>query len=108
VTLREELEELAISLGIPVNSDELLRPCRRALDYLTAAAEAGDGGAVIGDACAFHRAVIGLAGNRSLTEISRSLALQMQLCMAMNRGATKAVESLAGNAERHRVLMEVI
>ena len=32
----------------------------------------------------------------------------MQLCMAMNRGATKHVESLAGNAERHRVLMEVI
>jgi DNA-binding GntR family transcriptional regulator len=108
VTLREELEELAITLGIPVTSDELLRPCHRALDYLTAAAEAGDEAAVIGHAFAFHLAVIGLAGNRRLTESYRSLALQMQLCMAMNRGATKAVESLAGNAERHRVLMEVI
>ncbi|HEY2700356.1 MAG TPA: GntR family transcriptional regulator [Pseudonocardiaceae bacterium] len=108
VTMREELEELAITLGIPVNSDELLRPCRRALEYLTAAAEAGDEAAVTGHAFAFHLAVIGLAGNRRLTETYRSLALQMQLCMAMNRGATKDVESLAGNAERHRVLMEVI
>lgn len=108
VTLREELEELAISLGIPVNNDELLRPCRRALDYLIAAAEAGDEAAVTGHAFAFHLAVIGLAGNRRLTETYRSLALQMQLCMAMNRGATKDVETLAGNAERHRVLMEVI
>jgi DNA-binding GntR family transcriptional regulator len=108
VTLREELEALAISLGIPVRTEELLRPCHRALDYLLHAAEAGDEAAVIGHAFAFHLAVIGLAENRRLTESYRSLSLQMQLCMAMNRGATKAVESLAGNAERHKVLMAAI
>ncbi|HEX3784299.1 MAG TPA: GntR family transcriptional regulator [Pseudonocardiaceae bacterium] len=108
VTLRAELEMLAVTLGIPVRTEELLRPCRRALDYLVLAAEAGDEAAATGHAFAFHLAVVSLAENRRLTESYRSLGLQMQLCMAMNRGATKAVESLTDIAQRHRELLSAI
>jgi DNA-binding GntR family transcriptional regulator len=108
LTLREELERMAVRLGVPVRSAELLRPCRAALDGLHAAAAAGDEGAATSHGFAFHIAVVGLAEHSRLVDAYRRLALQMQLCMVMNRTARKDVETLAGNAERHARLLALI
>ncbi|HEY3684705.1 MAG TPA: GntR family transcriptional regulator [Streptosporangiaceae bacterium] len=108
VTMREELETMAVRLGVPVRSPELLRPVADALRALERAAEGGDEAAVTAHGFAFHLAVVGLGGHRRLADAYRALALQMQLCMGLNRRARKDREDLAGNAARHRELLRVI
>ncbi|WP_020665954.1 GntR family transcriptional regulator [Amycolatopsis nigrescens] len=108
ITLRNELEEMAVRLGVPVRDTLLLRPCREALAALEAAAAAGDDGAVTEQGFAFHLAIIGLAGHTRLTAAYRAMSLQLRLCMGMNRSAMRDSETLAGNVERHRALLRAI
>jgi DNA-binding GntR family transcriptional regulator len=108
VTMREELETMAVRLGVPVRVPELLRPVEDALRAIERAADDGDEAAVTEHGFAFHLAVVGLAGHRRLADAYRALALQMQLCMGLNRSARKDREDLAGNAARHRDLLRVI
>lgn len=108
VTLREEIERMAIRFGVPVRSERLLVPCRESLEALAGAAASGDEGDVTTQTFAFHLAIIGLAENQRLTEMYRSLSLQIQLCMSMNRGIRREVESLAENVARHRSLLAVV
>ena len=107
-TLRAELERMAIELGVPVQSAGRLERCREALRDLEQAAENEDAGAVTERGFAFHLAVVGLAGHGRLEESYRSLALQMRLCMAMNRRARRGLESLRGDAARHRHILDLI
>ncbi|MFP5336856.1 MAG: GntR family transcriptional regulator [Actinomycetes bacterium] len=108
VTLRDELERMAITLGVPVRSPERLDRLRHAFADLEDAAQAGDSAAVTGRSFAFHLAVVGLAGHRRLEDAYRSLSLQLQLCMAMNRRARASIETMREDAERHRPLLDLV
>lgn len=108
VTLREEVEQMAIRLGVPVRSEERLQRLRDAFEELTLAAE--EPGAPRALACnfAFHLAIVGLAGHRRLEDIYRSLSLQLQMCMAMNRRARSGIETAREDAARHRPLLDLV
>lgn len=108
VTMREDLETMSVRLGVPVRDPELLRPVEDALRDIERAAEDGDEAAVTERGFAFHHALVGMAGHRRLADAYRSLALQMQVCMGMNRSARRDHEDLAGHAARHRELLDVI
>jgi DNA-binding GntR family transcriptional regulator len=107
-TLRDQLERMAVELGVPVRRPERLERCRTALRHLEDAARAGDGATVTDRAFDFHLAVVGLAGHRRLEQCYRSLSLQMRLCMGMNQRARVAGEGLWGNVERHRAILETL
>jgi DNA-binding GntR family transcriptional regulator len=108
VTLRHDLERLAVDLGVPCHAPERVARCREAYAELERAAEDGDAAAVTERGFAFHVAVVGLAGHRRLEEAYRALALQLRLCMAMNRRARRSHETLAGDAARHRRILDLV
>lgn len=107
-TLRDQLERMAVELGVPVRVPARLERCRTALRELEEAARAGDAATVTDRAFDFHLAVVGLAGHRRLEDAYRSLSLQMRLCMAMNQRARVSDEGLWGNVERHRAILETL
>ncbi|MDN5914831.1 MAG: GntR family transcriptional regulator [Pseudonocardia sp.] len=108
VTLREELEAFAVRLGVPVRDEQRLLACRDALAAFADAGRAGDEGVFTQRKYDFHLSIVAVAGHRRLTEAYRSLSLQMQLCMALNRSARRDRESLMQNVERHRELLEIV
>jgi DNA-binding GntR family transcriptional regulator len=107
-TLRDEFERLAVDLGVPVRVPERLDRCRTALGALEDAAADQDPARVTELGFAFHLALIGLAGHRRLEDGYRSLAMQMRLCMGMNRRARKGLETLREDAARHRHLLDLV
>lgn len=107
-TLRDQLERMAVELGVPVRSPDRLERCRAALRDLEESARAGDAATVTDRAFDFHLAVVGLAGHRRLEESYRSLSLQMRLCMGMNQRARVAGEGLWGIVERHRAILATL
>lgn len=107
-TLRDQLERMAVELGVPVRVPVRLERCRTALGELEDAARAGDAATVTDRAFDFHLAVVGLAGHRRLEDAYRSLSLQMRLCMGMNQRARVSDEGLWGNVERHRAILETL
>jgi DNA-binding GntR family transcriptional regulator len=107
-TLRHSLERLAIDLGVPSRSPARVARCRDAYAALARAAEDGDAAAVTERGFEFHLAVVGLAGHRRIEDAYRALALQLQLCMGMNRQARRSRETLLGDALRHRRILELI
>lgn len=106
-TLRREYERLAVRMGIPVTVPARLERVRNAFAVMDAAARAGDETAHAEGAFGFHLSVIGLSGHGRLEAAYRSLQLQMQLCMAMNRAA-RADEDMIQDVARHRRLVDVI
>lgn len=108
VSLRDHVERLAVQLGVPVRSRERLERLRRAFRELEAAADAGESATVTQLSFAFHLAVVGLAGHRRLEDVYRSLSLQMQLCMAMNRRARASIETMREDVDRHRPLLDLV
>jgi DNA-binding GntR family transcriptional regulator len=108
VTLREELEQLAISLGVPVRSPERLERLRRAFRALEEAAEEPGAPRVVETSFDFHLAIVGLAGHRRLEDMFRSLSLQMRMCMAMNRRARAEIETAREDAARHKPLLDLV
>jgi DNA-binding GntR family transcriptional regulator len=108
VSLREEIEQIAVRLGIPVRSEERLDRLRQSFAQLEAAAEEPGAPRVVETSFAFHLAIVGLAGHRRLEDVYRSLSLQMRMCMAMNRRARAEIETAREDAARHRPLMDVI
>jgi DNA-binding GntR family transcriptional regulator len=107
-TLRHDLERLAVDLGVPCRAPERLVRCREAYADLVRAAEADDPAAVTERGFAFHLAVVALAGHGRLEESYRALALQLRLCMALNRRARRTRETLLGDAARHRRILDLI
>jgi DNA-binding GntR family transcriptional regulator len=108
LTLRRELERIAVDLGVPVREPARLKRCHEALERHGEAARAGDWLLVIEHGFEFHSSVIGLSGHRRLEEAYRSIQLQMLICMGMNRQARAGGESLMDDWERHRRLLQVI
>ncbi|MBC2935144.1 GntR family transcriptional regulator [Nocardioides sp. zg-1228] len=105
-TLRAELETLAVQLGVPVVEQSRLDRLRAAYADLEATTGV-DQEEHTRHAFAFHLALVGLAGHSRIEETYRSLSLQMQLCMAMNRRARAGLESIAEDAVRHRPLLDL-
>jgi DNA-binding GntR family transcriptional regulator len=108
VTLRHDVEHLAVDLGVPCRAHERIDRCWAAYAELERAAEAGDAAAVTERGFAFHIAVVGLAGHQRLEDVYRAMALQLHLCMAMNRRARRSHETLAGDARRHHRILELV
>src|SRR4051812_12752858 len=108
VSLREEIEQIAVRLGIPVRSQERLERLRYAFGDLEAAAEEPGAARVVETSFAFHLAIVGLAGHKRLEDVYRSLSLQMRMCMAMNRRARAEIETAREDAARHRPLMDLV
>jgi DNA-binding GntR family transcriptional regulator len=108
VTLREEVEQLAVRLGVPVRSQERLERLRQAFRDLEEAAASSESANVTERSFDFHLAVVGLAGHRRLEELYRSLSLQLQLCMAMNRKVRSSIETMREDAQRHRPLLDLV
>jgi len=108
VSLREEIEQIAVRLGVPVRSQERLDRLRQAFAELEAAAEEDGAPRVVESSFAFHLAIVGLAGHRRLEDVYRSLSLQMRMCMAMNRRARAEIETARQDAARHRPLMDLV
>jgi len=107
-TFREELERMAVELGVPVRDPARLQRCRHAYEALEQAAADDSSARVTERGFDFHVAVVGLAGHRRLEEAFRSLAMQMRLCMGMNRQARRTRETLRGDALRHLRILEGI
>jgi DNA-binding GntR family transcriptional regulator len=107
-TLRHDLEHLAVDLGVPCHAPERIARCRETYAALEQAAADNDPAAVTERGLAFHVAVVGLAGHSRLEDAYRSLALQLRLCMAMNRRARRSRETLAGDAMRHLRILELV
>ena len=108
VSLREEIEQIAVRLGVPVRSQERLDRLRQAYQALQDAAEEPGAQRVVETSFAFHLAIVGLAGHRRLEDVYRSLSLQMRMCMAMNRRARAEIETAREDAARHRPLMDLV
>lgn len=107
-SLREELERFAVVRGVPVRDPARLDRVRTAMAALDEAARDRDPAAVTRAGFAFHLSVIGLAGHGRLEAAYRSLSLQMQLCMGLNRRARAAHETLDEDAERHRRILDAV
>lgn len=108
VTLRDDLEAMALRLALPLTDPSRLEPVRAALAAFDRAGQEGHGGATLVElGLTFHQAVVALANHERLLATYRSLQLQMQLCMSLNV-ASRTTETPAGNAERHRVLVDVL
>lgn len=105
-TLRAQLEELSVRLGVPGAEASRLERLRSAFADLEAAT-ADDQSEHTRLAFAFHLALVGLAGHQRLEDSYRALSLQMQLCMAMNRRARAGLESIREDADRHRPLLDL-
>ena len=90
-----------------MRTEERLEALRQAFRALEEAADAADPAQVTARGFDFHLAVVRLAGHRRLAETYRSLSLQMQLCMAMNRRARRSGETMREDAARHRPLLDL-
>lgn len=107
-SLREGLEEMALGLALPVQPSARLNRCRAALQAMREAAAVGDGGRYTELAFEFHAAIVALAGNNRLEMSYRSVANQLRLCMAMNRRAREAQESLEADCARHQNVLDAL
>lgn len=108
VTLRDDLEAMALRLALPLADPSRLDPVRAALADFERAGDEGHGGATLVElGLTFHQAVVALANHERLLTTYRSLQLQMELCMSLNV-ASRTEETPAGNAARHRVLVDVL
>jgi DNA-binding GntR family transcriptional regulator len=108
-TLRHEYELLALRLAMPLTESAAPRldRVRQAVAAMEVSARVGDEGSYGPVSFEFHLSLVGLAGHRRLEDAYRSLQLQMQLCMAMNRRA-RVDEDLLQDVERHRRLVDLI
>lgn len=106
-TLRWEYELLALRLALPVGPSPRLDRVHAAVAAMQAAADAGDEPEYGRHSFEFHLSLVALSGHHRLEEAYRSLQLQMQLCMAMNRRA-RVDEDLQQDVGRHRRLLELV
>lgn len=108
VSFRRELERMALRLAIPGLDPFKVAECEKALDAMRDIANSDDEGGLVAAGFAFHVSVIRLAGHGRIEQAYRSMALQLQLCMAMNNRARRRIEDLQGNVRRHEELLSTI
>jgi DNA-binding GntR family transcriptional regulator len=104
ITLRATLEEMAVRIGIPTPAAGRLDRLHEALALMEANAAAGTEATATEDSYRFHLALVALSGHRRLEDAYRSMALQLQMYLNLNRRARAGRESLTDRAARHRAL----
>ena len=104
VTLRDQLEEMAVRIGVPVTDAGRLENLRTALENLENNARDDSERTAVQDSYAFHLALVELSGHRRLIEAYRGQSMQLRMCMGLNRRARAHEESLIQRAARHRAL----
>jgi DNA-binding GntR family transcriptional regulator len=108
-SLRWALERLAVELGVPVRNPERLVPLRGALDEMRAAAESDDADGVVRANAAFHMALVDLPGHTRLRRAYSALAMQLEMCMAMNlRFRAQQYPGTQDSVRRHERLLQLI
>lgn len=106
LTLRSALERLAFELGVPVPDPVLLEAPRAAVAEMEDCARREDRGGLVQAGYRFHRALVGIADHRRLSESYASIQRQQLLCMARNLVVREAYyEDLEHHAARHRALL---
>lgn len=107
VTLREHLEHLAVTLGLPVRDPRRLIDLETAVAEMEAHAAGDDEIAARTDGIAVHRALIALPGHGKLAGSFDAIAHPLTLLMSLNRRTTARAETLAARAARHRRIAEL-
>lgn len=107
-TLRRDLERMALRLALPDLAPERVERCRAALREMERIAATGTEGDMVSAGFEFHYAVVGLAGHRRIESTYRAMAMQLQMCMALNNQARREIEDLDGNVARHARMLDVI
>ncbi|GAA1948414.1 GntR family transcriptional regulator [Brevibacterium antiquum] len=107
-TLRRELERMAMSLTLPELAPDRVERCRETLRTMEVIAESGTEGDMVAAGFEFHYAVVGLAGHARIESTYRAMAMQLQMCMALNNQARREIEDLDGNVARHARMLDVI
>lgn len=108
VTLREHLEGLAISAGVPAPDATRLALLHDTVVTLETRAAAGHEESAAIDTLAFHRALVGLPGMTRLDAAYDTIAFQLGILMQRNRRRTADAETLVERAARHRRLYELV
>lgn len=107
-TLRRELERMAMQLTLPNLEPARVERCKESLRTMESIAAIGTEGDMVAAGFEFHYAVVGLAGHRRIETTYRAMALQLQMCMALNNQARRMIEDLDGNVARHQRMLEVV
>lgn len=107
-SLRRELERMAMRLALPELDESRVQRCRDALTAMSEVASSGNEGELVSAGFEFHYAVVGLAGHARIESTYRAMAMQLQMCMALNNKARRTIEDLSGNVARHGHMLEVI
>lgn len=107
VTLRAELERVAVRLGVPVRDPQRLQRCEHALEQLAEASEQQDAAAFAERLLQLQLAVVGLAGNQRLEDAYQPLGLQLLLAMTLNHRAPGSA-LLTDDLSRQRRLVAAI
>ena len=108
MSLRDDLEQMAMRLALPELDTDRMAQCHEALGAMSTIAKLGDDAGMVRAGYEFHIAVVSLAGHSRLEKAYRSMAMQLELCMALNNKARRGIEDLEGNVERHRKLLRII
>lgn len=107
-TLRRELERMAMALMLPELDPTRVERCRDALRTMERIADSGAEGEMVAAGFEFHYAVVGLAAHARIENTYRAMAMQLQMCMALNNQARREIEDLDGNVARHARMLDVI
>lgn len=108
-SLRWALERLAVELAVPLLNRESLVPLRGALEKMRVAAESGDVEGVVRANAAFHMAIVDLAGHRRLEQAYRVVAMQLEMCMAVNlRFRAEQYPDKQDSFRRHEGIFQLI
>lgn len=108
-SLRAALERMAAERGVPCQSEPRLNSLREAQERIAETARAGDRPGLVAANIEFHQAFADLPGHRRLSDTYRTLALQLQLCMALNLQVRERLYgSLDENVVRHRRLLTLV
>lgn len=107
-TLRRELERMAMALMLPELDPTRVERCHDALRTMERVADSGTEGEMVAAGFEFHYAVVGLAGHARIETTYRAMAMQLQMCMALNNQARREIEDLDGNVSRHARMLDVI
>lgn len=108
VTLRKELELMSLRLALPDLRPDRVQRCHDRLSDMEMIVHTGDEAAMIAAGFDFHIALVGLAGHSRVEDTYHRMAMQLQLCMAMNNQARRTIEDLEGNVQRHRDLLAAV
>lgn len=108
-SLRRALEAFAVDLLLAQDKPPSFDALNPIMASMRAAAKRGDSAGVVQATVQFHTGIVAAAGHSRLTDVYRSLMLQMQLSMAANvRSEARTKGDLSKGCDRHAALLECL